>query len=77
MDVKTQRQRIVAYCRAHGYITCRDAVMIGINSPTKRLSELRSDPQFTVTTIDVPVFGDDGKRVSHYYRYVVKEVVKC
>ena len=37
-----QRQRIVNYCREHGSITVREASeILRINSPTKRISELR------------------------------------
>jgi len=42
MDKLTQRQRIVNYIRANGSATVRELfIACNINSPTKRLSELR------------------------------------
>lgn len=42
MDKLTQRQKILAYCKEHGSITVREAFeKLNINSPTKRISEMR------------------------------------
>ena len=42
MEKVVQRQKIVNFCREHGSITVRDAYdTLHINSPTKRISELR------------------------------------
>ena len=39
----SQRQRIVSFCEMNGSITVRDAyTKLNINSPTKRISELKS-----------------------------------
>lgn len=42
MDKVNQRRKILNYCETHGSITVRDAVVkLNINSPTKRISEMR------------------------------------
>ena len=42
MNRATQKAKILDYCAAHGSITIRDAFeKLSINSPTKRISELR------------------------------------
>ena len=44
MNKATQKRKILEYCGEHGSITVRDAVVkLNINSPTKRISELRAD----------------------------------
>lgn len=44
MDKATQRRKILGYCAEYGSITNRDAYLdLNINSPTKRISELRRD----------------------------------
>ena len=43
MDKATQIGKILTYCDEHGSITVREAFTeLGINSPTKRISELKS-----------------------------------
>lgn len=75
MSKLSQQQKIIAYCKAHGSITNRDAItMLHINSPTKRISEIREDPRYDVQVEDVPVYDEDGRRVSHYYEYTITEV---
>lgn len=52
MDKATQRARILAYCAEHGSITVREAFTeLGINSPTKRISEMRNSGNYKVHTI--------------------------
>jgi len=73
MNKQTQWQKIIDYCKRNGSITVRDAVGIGVNSLTKRISEMVTDPRYTVTKADIPVYDEDGKRVSHYVRYWARE----
>jgi hypothetical protein len=69
----TQRGKILAYCAVHGSITVRDAVVkLNINSPTKRISEMRRDG-FDVQTIEETKVKDNGE-VVRYNRYFIKEV---
>ena len=42
MNPATQKGKILRYCEQHGSITVRDAFeTLNINSPTKRISELK------------------------------------
>ena len=70
----SQKERIVAYCKQHGSITVADMAAMHINSPTRRISDLREDGRHRVDSIDEPVLDDDGKQRSHYSRYYIKEV---
>lgn len=40
VDRETQHKRIMGYLKEKGTITVREAFLLGINSPTKRFSEL-------------------------------------
>jgi predicted ArsR family transcriptional regulator len=72
MSKATQRGKILAYCSEHGSITVRDAVVkLNINSPTKRISELRQDGYDVQTQMETRV-KDDGE-VVRYNRYYIKE----
>lgn len=65
----TQRARILAYCAEHGSITVREAFALDINSPTKRISELRYcgyDVQTKEETREKP----NGESV-RYFRYFI------
>lgn len=63
----SQRQRIVNHCREHGSITNRDAMItLCINSPTKRISELR-DRGYIVDTE-----WERGEN-ARYKRYYIRE----
>ena len=74
MDKATQRGRILAYCAEHGSITVRDAFeKLNINSPTKRISELRKSGAYDVRAIDESRVKDTGETV-RYKRYFIKEV---
>jgi hypothetical protein len=45
----TQRMRIFDYCQKHGSITIREAFEnLHINSPSKRISEMRHSDMFNV-----------------------------
>ena len=69
----TQRGKILAYCAEHGSITVRDAVVkLNINSPTKRISEMRRSG-YDVRSIEETRVKDNGE-VVRYKRYFIKEV---
>ena len=62
----TQRAKILAYCKEHGSITIREAFEnLKINSPSKRISEMRHLPAYDVRSII------EEKR---YKRYFIQEV---
>lgn len=74
MDKATQRGKILAYCKEHGSITIRDAFeKLHINSPSKRISELRLSGGYEVDAVDESREKDDGTTV-RYKRYYIKEV---
>ncbi len=68
----TQKAKILAYCAEHGSITIRDAFeKLDINSPSKRISELRHsgyDVQAIVET-RVNSLGIEVK----FKRYFIKD----
>ncbi len=73
MDKATQKARILAYCKEHGSITVRDAaVKLDINSPTKRISEMRHGG-YDVQTIEETRVKENGETV-RYNRYFIKAV---
>ena len=68
----TQQGKILAYCKEHGSITVRDAFTeLNINSPTKRISELRQ-AGYVVQTFDETRVKDNGETV-RYKRYFIGE----
>lgn len=68
MDNATQRAKIINYCNKHGSITVRDAFeLLAINSPTKRISEIRKNEVRTVTETRIK---DSGEKV-RYARYFI------
>ena len=72
MDKATQIAKILNYCNEHGSITVRDAcVKLDINSPTKRISEMRHGG-YDVQTIDEVREKANGDTV-RYKRYFIKE----
>lgn len=72
MDKATQRGKILAYCAEHGSITIRDAFeKLHINSPSKRISELRLSGGYSVQAVDENREKDDGSTV-RYKRYFIK-----
>ena len=71
----TQYAKIISHCKMHGFITVRDMVAMGINSPTMRIAEMRRKERFRVETEDVKVYDDDGKQRTHYRKYYITEVV--
>lgn len=72
---QTQRAKILEFCRNHGSITVRDAyVHLDINSPRKRISELRR-AGFNVDTVTEYRKNSHGLEV-RYNRYFITEAVK-
>lgn len=75
MDIKTQWDKILEYCRAHGSITVRECFeQLHINSPTKRLSEMASSGAYRVEKKTVSVYNEDGKYRTRITQYYVTEV---
>lgn len=74
MNEVTQRSRILAYCAEHGSITIREAFGLDINSPSKRISEMRNSPWYVVDDIMEYVYTEDGKVKTKFKRYFIKEV---
>lgn len=71
--METQKAKILAYCKEHGSITVRDAfTKLNINSPTKRISELRQ-AGYGVETIEEVKTKENGETV-RYNRYFIKAV---
>ena len=74
VDKVTQQAKILAYCKEHGSITVRDAFSkLDINSPTKRISELRK-AGYDVKTVEESRVKDGGQTV-RYKRYFINERV--
>lgn len=74
MDKATQRGKILEYCDIHGSITVRDAVVnLNINSPTKRISEMRKSPDFVVESVNEIRINGKGE-TKRYKRYFIKGV---
>lgn len=72
---KTQQAKILEYCKKHGSITVRDAcVELDINSPRKRISELRHSG-FNVDTVTEYRTNSLGLEV-RYNRYYITEGVR-
>lgn len=74
MDAATQKAKIVAYCEQHGSITIREAFnKLEINSPSKRISELRNSPFYSVESINESKTKEDGSTV-RWKRYFINEL---
>ena len=74
MDKLTQRMKILAYCKENGSITIRDAFeKLHINSPSKRISEMRKSPDFVVESVNETRINSEGK-TKRYKRYFIKAV---
>jgi hypothetical protein len=74
MDKATQRGKILDYCAAHGSITIREAFeKLHINSPSKRISELRLSGRYEVKAVEEIRINDSGE-TKRYKRYFIKGV---
>ena len=70
MDKATQRSLILAYCATNGSITVREAFEgLNINSPTKRISEIRKSGEYKVHTETESRTDENGitKRWNRYF----------
>jgi hypothetical protein len=73
MDKATQKAKILAYCEEHGSITIRDAfTKLNINSPSKRISELRLGGNYDVQSVEESRINGSGELVK-YKRYFIKK----
>lgn len=71
MNRATQKGKILEYCAAHGSITIRDAFeKLNINSPTKRISELKRCGYDVQSVMETRV-NADGDTVK-FKRYFIK-----
>ena len=71
MRKATQKVKILNWCNEHGSITVRDAVVhLNINSPTKRISEMRK-AGYGVKTVEEKRVKDNGETV-RYTRYFIE-----
>lgn len=74
MDKATQRMKILAYCEQHGSITIREAfTKLEINSPTKRISEMRNSGVYNVRSVDESRTDESGN-TTRWKRYFIKEI---
>ena len=72
----TQRDKILAYCAEHGSITIREAFeKLHINTPSKRISEMRNSPWYVVEDITEYIYTDEGKIKTKFKRYFIREVL--
>jgi hypothetical protein len=72
MNPATQKGKILGYCAEHGSITIRDAFeKLHINSPSKRISELRKSEDYVVTDITQYKYNDEGKVETKFKRYFI------
>lgn len=67
----TQWNRIVSHCMQNGSITVRDALLMGINSQRKRISELRKSGHYDVKTV-VEEGQDRYGCKTKYNRYFIR-----
>lgn len=74
MDNATQRLKIAAYCAEHGSITVREAFEeLYINSPTKRISEMRRSGLYHVDTLEEKRTDANGV-TKRWLRYFIRPV---
>lgn len=71
MNPATQKGKILGYCAEHGSITIREAFeKLHINSPSKRISELRNSGNYDVQSITESRINADGDEVK-FKRYFI------
>lgn len=74
MDKATQRGKILAYCEQHGSITIREAfTKLNINSPSKRISELRNSGKYNVKDVSESKTDENGE-TTRWKRYFINEL---
>lgn len=70
----TQRQKILDYCEAHGTITVREAFEeLRINSPTKRISEIKKSGLYDVRTEEIKQINSAGQK-DKFTRYTIRRI---
>lgn len=75
MNAETQKGKILAYCEKHGSITVREAFeKLYINSPTKRISELKK-AGYDVQSMAETRINADGDEV-RFKRYFINDIQK-
>lgn len=73
MDKATQKAKIIQYCAEHGSITIREAfTKLNINSPSKRISEIRNSREYIVDSI-TEESTEDGA-TTRWKRYFIRKV---
>ena len=74
MDKATQRIKILTYCEQHGSITIRDAfTKLNINSPSKRISEIRNSGKYIVKSVTESKTDENGN-TKRWKRYFINEL---
>lgn len=73
MNMSTQHEQIVSYCRNGRWITNLDAMQIGIGRLASRISELSRDPHYKVIRETRKVIKANGT-TAHVTAYMVTEV---
>ncbi len=74
MNPATQKGKILGYCAEHGSITIREAFeKLHINSPSKRISELRKSGLYDVKGIEETRLNADGDEV-RFKRYFITKL---
>lgn len=74
MTKKAQWQKILEYCDTHGCITVREAFeKLHINSPTKRISEIRKSGLYDVDTEEIREINSAGQKVK-FTRYTIRRL---
>lgn len=72
MDKATQKARIYAYCQEKGSITIREAfTKLNINSPSKRISEMRHGGYDVQSIEEVKEKGNGD--IVRYKRYFISK----
>ena len=74
MDDQAQKRKILDYCQKYGSITIREAYKLDMNSPSKRISEMRNSPDYVVEDKWEYRINSKGIR-KRYKRYYIREVV--
>lgn len=74
MDAATQKGKILQYCAEHGSITIREAFeILDINSPSKRISELRKSGLYDVQAVEESRVNKAGE-MKTYKRYYISRL---
>ena len=75
MNPATQKGKILGYCAEHGSITIREAFeKLHINSPSKRISELRRSTDYAVDDITEYILNGEGKIETKFKRYFITKL---